>query len=252
MGRGERYQDLQSKLAARYTKANQTAISYVNDATPGIYSLNRNYAAYTIEQVAGDVGFTMWDESTVKRLIKEQPGLMPNYPKAKAVKRGIDLEYGKKQITKSVTSGILQGKSVNKIAVDLMDNITTMSQTSAVRAARTAVTGAQNAGRLDSYEAAKQMGIKVKKQWLATLDGRTRDSHQELDGMTVDIDEAFPNGCEYPGDPAGEPSEVYNCRCTMISVVEGVDTSDAKRRTGDGDVTPKMTFLEWVDSKHGD
>jgi SPP1 gp7 family putative phage head morphogenesis protein len=251
IGRGERYEAMRDKLAERYTKANETAIAYVNDATPGIYSLNRNYSAYTIEKVAGDVGFTMFDESAVKRLITEQPGLMPNYPKAKAVKRGIDLEYGKKQITKSVTSGIIQGQSTNKIAANLMRNMTEMNRTSAVRAARTAVTGAQNAGRQDSYEAAQQMGIKVRKQWLATLDDRTRASHQELDGVTVDVDEAFPNGCEYPGDPAGDPSEVYNCRCSLISVVEGVDTSDALRRDKYGPV-PSMTFSQWENQKRGE
>ena len=84
MGRGERFEDLRDKLAERMTKANEVAASYINDATPGIYSLNRNYAAYTIEQVAGDVGFTMWDEQTVKRLIKEQPDLMPFYPPQQA------------------------------------------------------------------------------------------------------------------------------------------------------------------------
>ena len=47
IGRGERYQDLREKIAERMTKANEVAIAYVNDATSGIYSLNRNYAAYT-------------------------------------------------------------------------------------------------------------------------------------------------------------------------------------------------------------
>ena len=73
IGRGERFEDLRYKLAERWTKANETAIAYVNDATPGIYSLNRNYAAYTIEKEVGDVGFTLWDEQTVRRLIVEEP-----------------------------------------------------------------------------------------------------------------------------------------------------------------------------------
>ena len=94
IGRGERFDDLAVKVAERYTKANEVALAYVNDATPGIYSLNRNYAAYTIEKVSGTVGFTLWDESTVKRLIVEEPDLMPYYPKKKALKRGIDLKWG--------------------------------------------------------------------------------------------------------------------------------------------------------------
>ena len=86
IGRGERFDDLAIKVAERYTKANEVAISYVNDETPSVYSLNRNYAAYTIEKVAGNIGFTLWDESTVKRLIKDDPDLMPYYPKDRAGK----------------------------------------------------------------------------------------------------------------------------------------------------------------------
>lgn len=254
IGRGERYQDLREKVAERYTKANETAISYVNDTTPGIYSLNRNYGAYTIERVSGDVGFTLWDEQTVKRLIVEEPDLMPYYPEKKALKRGIDLKWGKQQITKSVTSGILQGKSVGKIANDLQTRVTEMNRSSAVRAARTAVTGAQNAGRMDSYAAAGKMGIRLKKEWLSTLDGRTRHSHAMLDGEQVDTDKKFSNGCRFPGDPQGRPDEIYNCRCTMIAAVEGVDTRDAQRRardpeTGKSVVIENMTYQKWEKQK---
>lgn len=251
IGRGERYQAMRDKVAHRVTDANAVAVSYTNDATPGIYSLNRNYAAYTIEQVAGNVGFDLWDEQTVKRLIVEQPDLMPYYPPKRALKRGIDLEYGKKQITKSVTSSILQGKSIKHMADDLQNRITTMSRDSAIRTARTAVTGAQNAGRMDSYEAAEKMGIKLKKEWLATLDARTRHSHAMLDGEQVAQDKKFSNGCRFPGDPQGPPWEIYNCRCTLIAAVDGVDTSSAQRRarnpaTGQTEVISNMTYAEWA------
>lgn len=251
IGRGERYQVMRDKVAQRVTNANAVAVSYTNDATPGIYSLNRNYAAYTIESVTGDIGFDLWDEQTVKRLIVEQPGLMPYYPKDRALKRGIDLAYGKKQITASVTSSILQGKSIKHMADDLQMRITTMSRNSAIRTARTAVTGAQNAGRMDSYAAAEKMGIKLKKCWVATLDARTRHSHAMLDGEKVDQDKKFSNGCHFPGDPQGPPWEIYNCRCTLIAAVEGVDTSSAQRRaknadTGQTEVISDMSYAEWA------
>lgn len=251
IGRGERYQALRERIAQRMTNANAVAISYINDETPGIYSLNRNYAAYTIEQVAGNVGFDLWDEQTARRLIVEQPELMPNYPPARALRRGIDLAYGRRQITASVTSSILQGRSLRGIADDLQQRITTMDRTSAIRTARTAFTGAQNAGRMDSYAAAEKMGIKLKKEWLATLDGRTRHSHAALDGEKVGTDEKFSNGCRFPGDPQGRPGEVYNCRCTLIAAVDGVDTSSAQRRvrnadTGQTEVISNMTYAEWA------
>ena len=251
IGRGKRYQAMRDKVAHRVTDANAVAVSYTNDATPGIYSLNRNYSAYTIEQVAGNVGFDLWNEQTVKRLMVEQPDLMPYYPPKRALKRGIDLEYGKKQITKSVTSSILQGKSIKRMADDLQKRITTMSRDSAIRTARTAVTGAQNAGRMDSYAAAEKMGIKLKKEWLATLDARTRHSHAMLDGEQVAQDKKFSNGCRFPGDPQGPPWEIYNCRCTLITAVEGVDTSTIQRRarnasTGETEVVSDMTYAEWA------
>ena len=160
IGRGKRFETLRDRVAERMTEANEVAAAYINDQTPGIYSLNRNYAAYTIEQQMGaDVGFDLWDEQAVRRLIVERPDLMPYYPPKRAVKRGIDLTWGKQQITAQVTTGILQGEGIGKIADRLQTNIPNMNRTSAIRAARTAVTGAQNAGRRDSYMKAHGMGI---------------------------------------------------------------------------------------------
>lgn len=254
IGRGERYQAMRDKVARRATDANAVAVSYTNDATPGIYSLNRNYSAYTIEQVAGNVGFDLWDEQTVKRLMVEQPDLMPYYPPKRALKRGIDLAYGKKQITASVTSSILQGKSIKHMADDLQKRITTMSRDSAIRTARTAVTGAQNAGRMDSYAAAEKMGIKLRREWVATLDNRTRHAHAMLDGQQADIDKPFKvDGYEimFPGDTSAPGYLVYNCRCTLVAALDGIDTSSAQRRarnadTGQTEVISNMSYAEWA------
>ena len=254
MGRGERFKSLQGRVAERYTEANETAVRYVNDATPGIYSLNRNYSAYTIEKVAGNIGFDLWDEQTVKRLIVDNPEVMPYYPPEKALKRGIDLAYGKKQISASVTSSILQGKSIPNIAKDLQTRMPEMNKSSAIRAARTAVTGAQNAGRMDSYVTAEKMGIKVRKEWLATIDGRTRHSHAMLDGQTADIDKPFKVDGEeimFPGDTSAPGYLLYNCRCSLVADVDGVDTSNAKRRvrnpeTGKNELVSDMTYSEWA------
>ena len=254
MGRGERFKALQKRVAERYTEANKTSVSYVNDATPGIYTLNRNYAAYAIESVAGDVGFDLWDEETVKRLIKDDPDLMPYYPAKRALNRGIDLAYGKRQISACVTSSILQGKSIKGMADDLQTRIPTMNRDSAIRTARTAVTNAQNAGRMDSYVAATKMGIEMEREWVSALDARTRPEHADADGQVVGVDEPFIVGGEklmFPGDRSGSGWNIYNCRCTQIAKVKGVDTSDAKRRardpeTGESVLIENMSYAEWA------
>lgn len=254
IGRGERFKALQSRVAGRYTKANETAVRYVNDATPGIYSLNRNYSAYTIEKVAGNVGFDLWDEQTVRRLIVDNPEVMPYYPPEKALNRGIDLAYGKRQISASVTSSILQGKSIPRIAKDLQTRMPEMNKSSAIRTARTAVTGAQNAGRMDSYVAAEKMGIKLKREWVAVIDKRTRHAHAMLDGQKAEMGKPFKVDGEeimFPGDTSAPGYLVYNCRCTLIAAVDGIDTSNSQRRvrnpeTGKNELVSDMTYSEWA------
>lgn len=258
IGRGERFEALRDEMARRYTEANEVTTAYINDATPGIYSLNRNYAAYTIERVAGNVGFTLFDEQTVRRLLVEDPDLMPEYPAARALKRGIDLAWGKQQITASVTSGILMGKSVGRIATDLQDRIEGMNRASAQRAARTAVTGAQNAGRYDSYRAARDMGIKFKVKWLATLDNKTRHAHAMLDGQKREVDEPFEvEGKQilYPGDskvPYKLAHLIYNCRCTLVAGDDIRYPGDTYERraidpeTGESVLIEDMTYQEWA------
>jgi hypothetical protein len=231
IGRGKRFEAMRDKLAERYTKANEVAIAYANDDMAKIYAMNHTY---TIKNVVGKadgaldgIDWTLFDEQTVKRLIVEQPDIMPYYPKAKAVKRGIDLEYGKRQITANVTSGILQGNSVNQIAKNLMDSVTDMNRTSAVRAARTAITEAENAGRQAASEQLEEKGVILQKRWVAAHDSRTREAHLDADGQTVDNDKPFVVGGEelmYPGDDSLGASgwNLYNCRCTRVVDVSSI------------------------------
>ena len=257
MGRGQRFEALRDKVAERYTKANEVANAYINDITPSIYSLNRNYEAYVIEKTVGSCDFTLWDESTVRRLLVEQPDIMPYYPKKRALDRGIDLAYGKTQITNHVTSGILRGLSPGKIANELMSSVTDMNRTSAVRAARTGITAAQNAGRMDSYKAAEKMGIKIKRRWVGTKDARTRLAHGLADGQIVEgTEKPFKVGGEllmFPGDTSmgAHGWNIYNCRCTTRTVEkDGIEAEPRQMRvkdpvTGEDVLVNEMTYTEW-------
>ena len=73
-------------------------------------------------------------------------------------------------------------------------------------------------------EKAEADGIVLEKEWIATSDSRTRDWHEELDGVTIPIDEPFENAIGkimFPGDPSADGANVYNCRCTLVSKVKG-------------------------------
>lgn len=252
IGRGKWFEAMRDDAAERLLKANEVAVSYINNETPKIFAVNRNHMAYGLEKEYGNIGFTLYNEEMVKRLIADEQDFLPapsiNVPK--------DLWWNKKLITSEITSGILQGESISKLA-DRFQTVTDADRVSAIRNARTFITAAENAGRQDAYNKAEEMGIKgLRKQWLATLDNRTRHSHQKLDGQTVGINEKFKSelGSEmmHPGDfEGGKPGDIYNCRCTMITVEKsGIVAEPLERRarnpeTGEWEVISDMNYEEW-------
>lgn len=78
--------------------------------------------------------------------------------------------------------------------------------------ARTETTAANNKGFTEGY---RQSGVANAKEWIATNDSRTRDSHAHADGEVVKLDDSFSNGLDYPGDPKADPAETINCRCVL-------------------------------------
>lgn len=229
IGRGKRFEALRDAMAERMTHANEIAIAYVNGEIPKIYALNQRYeikdAIKDADGMLDGIDFTLIDEHEIKRLLVEQPDLMPYYPEEKAIKRGIDLAYGKRKITENITSGLLQGKGTRKIAADLMRDIPDMNRKSAIRAARTAVTESANAGRQAADEQLAEKGVILEKVWRCSFKN-TRDPHAEAEGQTVPYDKPFTVGGEklmFPGDHSMGASgwNLYNCQCTTDRKIIG-------------------------------
>lgn len=243
VGRGERWDALRQKMANRMVNANQTACSMINDTTPGIWSMNYNYEGYVIDDYTENPGvdWTIINENTVKNLMMQNKSILP-LPEQVGVNVPKDQRWNEKKMTNALLQGILQGKSIDKIA-DSFQAVSGINRTSAIRNARTSVTSAQNSGKQSAYDKIyKERGIKYQKEWDAARDKRVRESHAMLDGVRVDYDERFPNGLMYPGDfSIVIPSEVYNCRCTMRRVIPGL-TDDRKN---DNDVE---MYKRWLTS----
>ena len=123
------------------------------------------------------------------------------------------------------------------------------------RYARTAMTGAQNAGRIESMTQAAELGIFVRKQWMATLDGNTRDAHRQLDGQEQDIDKPFQSelgDIMFPGDPTAAPGNVYNCRCTLGHVYpkfQNAKWEGPRRDNETREMIDNMSYREWCSMK---
>lgn len=125
------------------------------------------------------------------------------------------VDYGKlkKSITQEISRGIASGMPYRDIARNI-NNVSGSGLSNAKRIVRTEGHRIQQTSTRDAQYVAKKRGADVLKQWDASLDGRTRPSHAQVDGEIRELDEAFSNGLMFPGDPNGSAAEVVNCRCT--------------------------------------
>lgn len=131
---------------------------------------------------------------------------------------GIDVAKLKATISEQLTFGIVTSQPYIKIAHNIR-NATGTPLKRAKTIVRTEAHRIQQASQEDVRQAAKGRGADVVKQWDATLDMRTRDSHAQLDGQIRETNEPFEvDGKEamYPG-AFGDPAEDCNCRCVALT-----------------------------------
>jgi SPP1 gp7 family putative phage head morphogenesis protein len=118
-----------------------------------------------------------------------------------------------------------------------------------IRVVRTESNRAMNQGHLYTYEEAEELGVNMRKRWVATLDDRTRDTHGALDGQYADEDGLFWIGDDSAEAPGlfSEPQNVINCRCRVVEEIEGLEPE--LRRIRDEGVVDYITFEDWARPK---
>jgi len=257
---GERWSMLADTLAVDYANAAQIAKQIAFGEMPLVYAINFNFGTYAADVMSGGRladGFTLYNRDAVAVLFKEQEFYhAPGRKVTAMINAGKQIAWDKKQVQSAMMQSILQGESIPKMATRLAETVGESDRKAAIRNARTMATGVQNAGRVDSFRRsnsiAEKYGMKVRKQWLATLDGRTRHWHAELDGEIVDNDEPFVNDygeIDYPGDPGAEPANIYNCRCSCIPCIDGVGFNNSLHPNDTGremaDDLDGVSYEEW-------
>lgn len=91
------------------------------------------------------------------------------------------------------------------------------------RAALISRTETHSAAVAAGDQAAEATGLLLRREWIATGDDRTRETHAEADGQVVGLKDPFNVGGEdlmRPGDPAGSPELTINCRCVVGHLTE--------------------------------
>lgn len=136
-------------------------------------------------------------------------------------KLGEDVGKLKKKVSSTISRGIAQNLSYADIARGIAKG-TNVSMNNAMRIARTEAGRISTTATADAQRKAKEQGADIVKQWDATLDGKTRPHHRELDGQVRELDEDFviPSTGTRASRPFafGIAKEDVNCRCCLLQI----------------------------------
>ena len=249
---GKQWKEKVDHMTDLLKTTNDSALSIIRNEQYNVFSENANHEAYTIEKETGSaVSFEIYDNSSLARLVRDKPELLPR----KTVNGRKDKAWNQGVIANAVANAILQGESIDNLARRIAHDTANTDMKAATRYARTAMTGAQNAGRIERMTQAKDLGIQVRKQWMATLDGNTRDAHRQLDGQEQDVDKPFQSelgDIMFPGDPTAAPGNVYNCRCTLGHIYPKFDNAKYQGQRRDNEtreMIDNMSYREWCSMK---
>lgn len=151
-----------------------------------------------------------------------------------------------KTVTSELLNATVRGKGYGTVAKNVAEQ-TEASYKQALRIARTEGGRVQSESKQQVYRAAERSGVELQKMWMATLDKKTRHSHQELDGQTVDVKEEFHFNGYYAKGPRlfGRASLDINCRCTTVAVVNGI-APDMRRDNITGETFPYSNYNDWL------
>jgi HK97 family phage portal protein len=138
---------------------------------------------------------------------------------AEAIKtiNGTSIKKAREVIKRNLRDHFEDGTQTNaQLAANIRGDLHGLSRGRANVIARTETGSAATESLLESV---KSLDVpNMMKEWVATIDERTRDSHADNDGERVGINEKFSVGDYTTDRPQGEglpADESINCRCTM-------------------------------------
>ena len=133
------------------------------------------------------------------------------------------------KIMSTITKGVEEKRTIGQIGADIAENFKQIAKSRGQTIARTEILTAVSLGKAAALNNAVEVIPDLKKVWINLGDDRVRGNpsgkyadskadHWELQGVTVDPDDPFPNGLMYPRDTDGDANETINCRCDYIII----------------------------------
>lgn len=146
----------------------------------------------------------------------------------------------------ALKDGILAGEGIDALTRRMRD---TFGDIEKYRVERIARTEANRSANWATMRAHKMSGVVDQREWISTIDTRTRDVHLSMNGFR-DIHNgmfkfAYPDGrlTAAPGN-SGYPEHDINCRCTTAAVIKDPQGFERLRDARQGFVITKAEDAE--------
>jgi len=153
------------------------------------------------------------------------------------------------QFRNAINKGLALGESYPQMMADIK-KVVNGKNYEIMRVLVTELHNSQEAGTADSYDTALEQGVNGKVVWIATLDDRTRETHQQMDGVERDEDGMFRGAVgetPYPGWEGMEAAERIACRCDIRFEIEGFEPT--VRRSREDGILPSQNYDTWIKDK---
>lgn len=227
---GYKWNKVVNRVSRLLYKADLDAMTIINKSLPKAFTDGANAYSMLIEQqLDNDTKMLPFTEKLVLTMMSKNKIELHN----KKINQEKDITWCRTKINGSKLMAALGGIKVKELSEYIADRTVNNTKRSVDVIARAMVFGAINCGAYEAGCRAMEMGIPIEKTWLAIMDMNVRDSHKELNGTTVPLDESFKSfhgPIRFPHDPNAAMEEVCGCRCSLAIHVKGKAPRYSKRR----------------------
>lgn len=176
----------------------------------------------TIRRLAAELGGGKPTEDLIQKILRER---VFKFRDQVAI-------HSAEEIRRVLLAGVAEGQSIQELGKHITRLCNNWAVYRSARIARTEVNGATNSASILAYVESGKVEMKA---WITSIDERTRTfaagaefDHEVMNGTTIAVGELFEvegasggtDLLEAPGDYAGDPADIINCRCSTIPVIE--------------------------------
>lgn len=246
------------ELAGVMADANEDAYAGINAEIPAVLRDGINREAWEAEMdVRANVGLYPLSDAETRQLLDGEVTFFPE----KKLDRQKDTRWNQKNIMAGILTGIAVGIAIDRLPTYVANRVRNRNYNNMKERTYETLSGAWETGRDSMVSEEERKGLKPQKEWIATLDFKTRDAHRELDGQRVDPDKPYTvNGDEiwFPRDPSAPAYLRCNCRCAERIIRAKYDIPATRKENlrtplpGGGwekKILPYMKYDEWYEMK---